>query len=143
MQEAQDVFDVEFDAPPPPVLDFADGAGLARVRRVDLDGPPTPAPPSERRAQAFTLWARSAHFDAHFEELARCVRTLLTDNPHTTLQVVLEPPHDADAGQVQRQLSPRRLASLVSVCQENPTYLDKFYALQPGRTGGAKRLVLL
>ncbi len=35
------------------------------------------------------------------------------------------------------------LAGLFAVGQERPTYLDKFYALQPGRASGAKRLVLL
>jgi hypothetical protein len=39
MQEAQDLFGLEFDAPPPPVLDLEDGPGLTRLWRVDLDRP--------------------------------------------------------------------------------------------------------
>ena len=31
----------------------------------------------------------------------------------------------------------------MAACQANPTYLDKFYGLQPGRMNGAKRLILL
>src|SRR5205823_2511637 len=54
MQEAQDLFDIEFDAQPPPVLDFAD-ADRDRVWRVDLDRPVRPEPPpAGQRAQAFT-----------------------------------------------------------------------------------------
>ena len=41
------------------------------------------------------------------------------------------------------QLGPRWLAALLGACQEVPTYLDKFYALQPGRPNGAKRLIVL
>jgi len=44
---------------------------------------------------------------------------------------------------VQRQVSPEMLATLMATCQETPTYLDKFYALQPGRPNGAKRLIVL
>jgi hypothetical protein len=40
-------------------------------------------------------------------------------------------------------LSPRVLEMLTAACQERPTYLDKFYALQPGRPNGAKRLIVL
>ena len=35
------------------------------------------------------------------------------------------------------------LADLLAACLDSPTYLDKFYALQPGRPNGAKRLVVL
>src|SRR5205807_9625884 len=63
MQEAQDLFEIEFDAQPPPVLDFPLRSGtlkgdgdLAWVWRVDLDRPTAPPPAAERRAQAFTLW---------------------------------------------------------------------------------------
>jgi radical SAM superfamily enzyme YgiQ (UPF0313 family) len=142
MQEAQELFDIEFDAQPPPVLDLACGA-TERGWRVDLDGEAAPAPPAERRAQAFTLWLRSAHFDRRRPEAARLVRQVLADNAFTTLQVILEPAGELSAGQVREQLKPGWLAALLAVCQEVPTYLDKFYALQPGRPNGAKRLIVL
>lgn len=143
MDEAADLFGIEFDAQPPPVLDFG-SADRHRVWHVELDAAGrAPAPAPDRRSQAFTLWLRSARFDRHSEEAARLVRELLTANPFTTLQVVLEPDGRSDAEDVRRQLSPRFLGELTAVCQETPTYLDKFYALQPGRPNGAKRLVVL
>jgi radical SAM superfamily enzyme YgiQ (UPF0313 family) len=141
MQEAQDLFGLEFDAQPPPVLDLGEEA--RRVWRVDLDGERPPAPAPEKRAQAFTLWLRSAHFGRHRAEAARLVRQALADNPFTTLQVVLEPTGTLTPARAREQLDPRWLASLLVVCQEVPTYLDKFYALQPGRPNGAKRLIVL
>jgi radical SAM superfamily enzyme YgiQ (UPF0313 family) len=142
MQEAQEVFQVDFDAPPPPQLDLEEHGSTVRVWHVDLAGVQAPAPPPERRAQAFTLWLRSAHFDAHTEDIACLVREVLAANPYTTLQLVVQP-SGISAAAVREQLHPRRLAALLAVCQEQPTYLDKFYALQPGRVGGARRLVLL
>jgi hypothetical protein len=35
------------------------------------------------------------------------------------------------------------LSELLAACQANPTYLDKYYALQPERPNGAKRLIVL
>ena len=49
MQEAQDLFEIEFDAQPPPVLDFAEGEEASRVWRVDLDAPERPPSPPEAR----------------------------------------------------------------------------------------------
>jgi hypothetical protein len=144
MQEAQDLFEVEFDAAPPPVLDFPDGLGLERVWRADLDAVPAGRPPApERCAQAFTLWLRSADFDDRRREAAALVREVLDANPFTTLQVVLEPTASATPVAVQRGLSPRLLETLTAACQSHPTYLDRYYALQPGRPNGAKRLVVL
>ncbi len=77
---------------------------------------------------------RSAHFDQQRERASALIRQVLDDNPFTTLQVVLEP-----TGEV-KTLRPRLLEALLAVCQASPTYLDKFYALQPGRANGAKRL---
>jgi radical SAM superfamily enzyme YgiQ (UPF0313 family) len=143
MQEAQDLFDIEFDAQPRPVLDF-EGDEQARVWRVDLDSAGrAPAPPADRRAQAFTLWLRSAHFERHGREAAGLIRQVLDPNPFTTLQVVLEPTGELNSEAVRRQIGPRLLDELMAACQASPTYLDKFYALQPGRPNGAKRLVVL
>src|SRR5262249_38027103 len=74
MQEAQDLFGIEFDAPPPPVLEFA-GADGDRVWRVDLDRADRPAaPPAARRGQAFTLWLRSARLGGHGRAAAGLAR---------------------------------------------------------------------
>ncbi len=52
MQEAQEMFDIELDAQPPPMLDFADNGDRGGVWRVDLDDAlPSSAPPRECRAR--------------------------------------------------------------------------------------------
>jgi radical SAM superfamily enzyme YgiQ (UPF0313 family) len=140
MQEAEELFDIEFDAQPPPVLDFAPGSGPELVWRVDLDSPRRdPAPPPGRRAQAFTLWLRSAKFAAGRREAAGLIRQVLADNPFTTLQVVLEPSPAAEP----EAPSPGLLEELTAACHSRPTYLDRYYALQPGRANGSGRLVVL
>jgi radical SAM superfamily enzyme YgiQ (UPF0313 family) len=138
MQEAQEVTGVEFDAPPRPVLDVA-AAGLWCV---DLDGERSAPPPLDRRRQAFTLWLRSAALEARRSSAAALVREVLTANPFTTLQVILEAT-EPDAAAVRRQVTSRLLRELLATCQERPTYLDRFYALQPGSLNGAKRLIVL
>src|SRR5262249_28591737 len=116
MQEAQDLFDIEFDAQPRPVLDF-DGEEEARVWRVDLDSSDrAPGPPADQRAQAFTLWLRSAHFERHSREAAGLIRGLLDANPFTTLQVVLEPTGELSPERVRQQGGPRLLDELMGAC---------------------------
>jgi len=144
MQEAQDLFDIEFDAQPPPLLDFAATSPTEQVWHVDLDRPDHAEPPApERRAQAFTLWLSSEHFDRRRDELAALVRRVLGDNPFTTLQVVLEPVATAGPCAARESIGARLLAAVLAACQERPTYLDKYYALQPGGMNGAKRLIVL
>ncbi len=143
MQEAQELFGIEFDARPAPVLDFG-SESRDRVWRIDLDVDDRPEPPPvSRRTQAFTLWLRSSRFGSHGREVAGLIDGLLRENPFTTLQVVLEPTGELTPESVCREAGPRLLGELMAACQANPTYLDKFYALQPGRPNGAKRLVLL
>jgi hypothetical protein len=143
VEEAQDLFEIEFDAQPSPRLEFGPGDG-DRVWFVDLDRVErNPTPPADRRAQAFTVWLRAAHFDEQAAECVRIIREHLAANPYTTLQVVLEPTGPAFPEVIARQLTPRLLGGLMAACQENPTYLDKFYALQPGRMNGAKCLIVL
>ena len=142
MEEAQDVLGVEFDAPPTPVLDFGPDDG-DRVWRLDLDGELTSPPPPADRAQAFTLWCQSTDFRSHSAQVAALIREVLATNPFTTLQVVLEPTGPPNSVGVESTFTPAFLGHLLGVCLENPTYLDKFYALQPGRPNGAKRLVVL
>jgi radical SAM superfamily enzyme YgiQ (UPF0313 family) len=142
MQEAQEVFGVEFDAPPRPVLGFG-RADADRVWRVDLDGEPDPAPAPAARAQAFTLWLRSADFPRRAARIAGLIREVLAANPFTTLQVVLEPTGVVIPEALRRVFAPEFFGRLLGTCLENPTYLDKFYAVQPGRPNGAKRLIVL
>jgi hypothetical protein len=110
---------------------------------VDLDAAPTHPPAANVRAQAFTLWLRASDFRPHAVRAAELVRELLSANPFTTLQVVLEPTGSLVSSSLENRLPTAWLGGLLSACLESPTYLDKFYALQPGRPNGAKRLVVL
>jgi radical SAM superfamily enzyme YgiQ (UPF0313 family) len=143
MQEAQDLFGIEFDAPPAPVVDLSQSIESS-VWRIDLDAAfRPPAPAADVRTQVFTLWFASGQFDRHVDEAADLVRRVLADNPFTTLQVVLELPASVDSEPVRRSVTPALLQTLMSACQVTPTYLDRYYALQPGRPNGAKRLIIL
>jgi hypothetical protein len=143
MEEAQNLFDIESDARPPPLLEFGPADG-DRAWSVDFDRAERRSPPpADRRAQAFTLWLRSARFKEHAAECVRVVRELLAANPFTTLQVILESTGPAVPAAIANQLSPPLLGDLMAACHETPTYLDKCYALQPGRVNGAKRLIVL
>jgi hypothetical protein len=75
--------------------------------------------------------------------MARLTHELLEDNPFTTLQVVLEPTGGLTPEAVQRELGLRLLSDSMAACQDNPTYLDKHYALHAGRPNGAKRFIVL
>ena len=152
MEEAQEAFGVEFDALPPPRLDLLDERSVCRI---DLDAEKgdggrtaerslarsgkkpsgTLLPPSP--SLAFTLWLRSSDFHRRRREAAEQIDRLLTDNPHTTLQVVLEPTGDPD------RLTVETLELLLATCYKTTTYLDRYYSLQPGRLLGSKRLVVL
>ena len=65
------------------------------------------------------------------------VEQILDDNPFTTLQVVLEPTDNP------RKLSLAALDEIARACFRRPTYLDRFYAVLPGRPKAAKRIVAL
>jgi len=136
LQEAQDVFDMEWDPLPPPVLDMDKPSDLTHSLRIDVSHAPLNLHRVDSSAQAFTLWLRSADFQRDRGACCRWIDKLLEANPFTTLQVVLEPQGDP------RRLTPVVLGELWEVCQRRPTYLDRFYALQPGRPSGAKRLVI-
>jgi hypothetical protein len=139
MAEAEAMFDIEFDALPAPRIPApASPSGPAPAWIVDLDAPsPSPPPPPDTRTQAFTLWLRGRDLAARRDVAAQCIATVLRDNPHTTLQVLLEPQGDA------RRLDAAYLDGLMHACQEAPTYLDRYYAVLPGAPKGAKRLVVL
>jgi hypothetical protein len=142
MDEAQQAFGIEFDPFPPPTLDLpADAAGPQRLCRIDLDRVPGDLPPASQRAQAMVLWLRSARFRDHAELAAALIARLLDDNPHTTLQVVLEPTNTT-ASNVP-PLTVELLDTLLAACFRSTSYLDRFYSLHPSRLMGAKRLVVL
>jgi len=139
MAEAQELFQCEFDAPASPRLDFTPLDGAARIESIviDLDEDPVSLPPPERRAQALTLWFKADDFRVHTDRAAQIAAELLRDNPQTTLQIVFEPRIGLQG------ITPGVLESVQAACLEAPSYLDRFYAFQPGRARGAKRLVVL
>ncbi len=107
MDEAQDVFGIVFDAWPPPEVE--DGVV------VDLDAPlPAALPAAASRSLAFTLRLQSADFRARAADAAELLRQVLADNPHTTLQVVLEPLGDP------RHLTAEVLETLLAASHEKP-----------------------
>ena len=154
MEEAQDVFGIVFDALPPPEVGEEDGIGDRDWRLAEIttaEGTVTLVHCRSRRrwtrsglacgascrSLAFTLWLKSADFRARSAEAAEQVRQVLADNPHTTLQVVLEPRGDP------RHLTAEVLELLLAASHESLSYLDWFYSLHPVRLLGAKRLVVL
>ncbi len=133
MEDSQEKFETEFDPLPAPTLD---GPAI----RFDLDESSgesaSELPAAADRPQALTLWLRAKDFDRQSSAAADLIDRLLADNPYTTLQVVLEPtgqPHS---------LTSATFEALRAACFRNPTYLDKFYSVLPGRPKGAKRLVV-
>jgi radical SAM superfamily enzyme YgiQ (UPF0313 family) len=144
MDEAEDLFETEFDAlpplqaeapaPPPPAPD------LCGRWTLDLDRPADarqPAPAAARRTQGFELCLQGGTLAAQADACGGAVRHLLDDNPHATLQVTLEP-----RGEVRAAVTSALLEDLLAACYRETTYLDRFYAMQPRRLRGAKRLVV-
>jgi radical SAM superfamily enzyme YgiQ (UPF0313 family) len=146
MEEAQLVFEMEWDPLPPPELPDMTGlhhgdavtnaTGLAVAQLIDLDKEDKVRLP-DRKAQAFTLWFRGTTFKRRRNIMERVLIRLLEENPFTTLQVVLEPTKEP------KSLTPDLLDDLWAACLTHPTYLDRYYTMQPGRAMGAKRFVLL
>lgn len=138
MAEAEDIFDLEFDAVPEPRLPAPVAAGSpVRVWQVDFDHGAVPPPPAAECSQAFTLWFRGRDLEQRVEECVRSVEQTLTANPFTTLQVLLEPtPGGTPPG-------PEVVGRILEACYARPTYLDRFYAVMPGVPKGAKRVVLV
>ena len=126
------------------MLDFEPAGSVSQVWRVDLNG--TPGRPSslpDRWAQAFTIWLKSSDFQASRDAAVACIRHVLQTNPFTTLHVVLDmspargPQHCTDA------LRPETLQTFTASCLETTSYLDRYYAMQPERPNGAKRLIVV
>lgn len=142
MHEAEQVFETDWD--PLPEVDPATlqgsrwDAGLATVIWFDLDrAEPETLPPRGPLAQALTLGFTARDFPQHRGRLEAAIRGVLRRNPFTTLQVVL------DLAGPEAGLPPSFLGDIGAVLQAHPTYLDRYYAMQPGRPIGAKRLVVL
>jgi radical SAM superfamily enzyme YgiQ (UPF0313 family) len=144
MHEAQDLFGIEFDAQPAPDLEEAvDPAGRRGVK-INFDSPHTTwSPYLATSEQAFTLWLQAARLDDHRHQAVEAVRRALTANPFTTLQVVLEPTCPPFPATICQSVSPELFETIAAACNARPTYLDQYYALQPGRPNGAKRLIAL
>jgi hypothetical protein len=103
-----------------------------REWRVDLDRADHPDPPRAGcRAQAFTLWLRSARFGRHGHEAAGLIHEVLRVNPFTTLQVVLEPAGELSPEAVRREVGAGLLNELLAACLANPTYLDNTHRQGP------------
>ena len=142
MDEAREIFELEFDAQPRPVLDFDSGDRGTRVWQIDLDGPQAAACPEDHN-QAFTLWLRSSQFRQKRGHIIQHVRQILAANPFTTLQIVLEPKETANEEALSDRISISLLEELLAACQKPSTYLDRYYSMQPGRSNGAKRVILV
>ena len=139
MEESQEAFGVEFDPLPTPQWDVLEHCNDAsRCCRIDLDAETNalaalPASP----AVGFAIWLRSADFHSRRNDAAAIVGQLLDANPHTTLQVILEPTAEPS------RLTVETLELLLATCYRTPTYLDRYYSLHPGKLLGAKRLLVL
>lgn len=140
MDEAQDLFDTEFDPLPEPLLPSHRPTevlpGVVNSQRLDLDRDTDRLPPAPQRSQAFTLWLAAHDLARYTLRACQLVSQLLADNPHTTLQVLLEP---GDPATVTLEL----LESLREACYRQTTYLDRFYSILPGPMKGSKRLIVL
>ncbi len=141
MAEAEDLFEAEFDAHGAPELipPGRDKNQLVRTIQIDLDAPvvDNPLPPPTERSQALTLWLKASNWKQHRKQICQWIEQLLGDNPHSTLQVILEPLAGV------RDLTPNYLESIRQSCFASTSYLDRFYSILPDRTAGAKRVVIL
>ena len=137
MHEAQDLFAIEFDAQPPPMLEVGTLGSSPCVERVNLDfSEPARLGGSDHWRQAFTLWLRSANFDQHCEAAARCIRQVLEANPFTTLQVVLEPFSPSFPASLERDLSQPLFETLASTAKPAPlTWIVTMHCNPAGRMG--------
>src|SRR6185437_3840517 len=142
MDEAEQLFDTEFDPLPEPRIHDVGMTSAVRPRyeaaRIDLDAEQgsSELPPPEDRTQAFTLWLCADDFRRHADAARALIAQVLDENPHTTLQVLLEPGDTSS-------ITPALLADLKQSCYRRTTYLDRFYSILPGPMKGSKRLLVL
>ena len=156
MEEAEEIFDTEFDALPSPVDEDrrqkAEGSRQkaegktdsafcllpsAFCHQIDFDSNTrAPLPPPAQRSGAFELRLQGFDFRQHRDEACHIIRQLLEDNPHSTLRIVLEPTGDPAT------LTMSFLQAIRTACLQDPSYLDRFYSMQLGRPKGAKHIVI-
>jgi len=136
LEESEEIFDTEFDPMPPPTVCRFGGGSLRHVARFDLDrsysnGLTVP----NRAAQAFTLWLRTCDPYRRLSQACGLVREFRSANPFNTLQIVLE---------TERQFPFDVFRGLRAACaRPENIYLDRFYEFTPGRTAGARRIVVV
>jgi hypothetical protein len=88
-------------------------------------------------AQAFTVWLKGRDLHEQKVAAAAAVATAVEHNPHGTFQVVVEPTGDP------RRVTPALIEALLEAAFATNSYLDRFYAVMPGRPKGAKRIVVV
>lgn len=157
LDEAQELFAAEFDPLADAVttrvqLDWSDEAPIPATQpeevgligEITLDWPGENGssltsinlPPPERRSQALNLRLCGADLHEQRRWAAAAVERVLTENPHSTLQITLEPRGNP------RTISPELLNDLQAACYREPSYLDRYYSVIPGPVKGAKRIVV-
>lgn len=154
MEEAEEIFDTEFDALPSPVEASEKAAGSRQKATgtshrldcrlpsafcllVNFDSDLRPVlPPPAHRSGAFELRLQASDFRRHRDEACGLIRRLLEDNPHSTLRIVLQPTGDPSS------LTMSFLQAIRTACLHDPSYLDRFYSMQLGRPKGAKHIVI-
>jgi hypothetical protein len=138
MEESQEAFGIEFDPLPSPRLDVCEPQGQSSSGcRIDLDESDIRCDELSSPSLCYTLWFRSSDFHQRGRQAAELIGQLLAKNPHTTLQVILEPTADPN------RLTAETLELLLAACYRTSTYLDRYYSLHPGRLLGSKRLAVL
>ncbi len=137
MADAQEVFDTEWDPYPEPTLEFETDRRPVACIDIDLDALTSSAlaAPSDR-AQALAVWFHAVDFSQHAHAIEQTLCSVLDSNPHTTLQVVLEPRGD------HRSIQPELLERILAACYRQPNYLDRYYSLNPQGSVGSKRIVI-
>lgn len=141
MEEAEEIFETEFDALPSPAERrepvVESRQSIFTDYSVDFDQlTRDPLPPPAHRCGAFELRLQASDFRRHRDEACGLIRRLLEDNPHSTLRIVLEPTGDPAT------LTMSFLQAIRTACLQDPSYLDRFYSMQLGRPKGAKHIVI-
>jgi Radical SAM superfamily/B12 binding domain len=142
MNEAQDAFQSQWDPFPTPKLNFQRSSTLCELIEIDLElswsvSAKLAANPAACRAQALTIWIHGSQFRRSQAQLVELVERLLIDNPHTTLQIVLQPAHASSDIPIQLP------SQLLQASYNQPNYLDRYYSLNPNGALGSKRVLIL
>jgi radical SAM superfamily enzyme YgiQ (UPF0313 family) len=136
LEESEEIFETQFDPLPEPAIEFPSEGKLPSSLRVDLDrlnGDACNVP--IHVTQAFTLWFRTADTYASLHRGCQFVRQVLSHNPFSTLQIVVE---------TDREFPFDVFDALRAACDTSENiYLDRFYEFTPGRRAGARRIVVV